>query len=296
MLPGQLRGLVRAKQFSFVSTRNKSACSLVKPVHHLVKIDKSKLSPRFPDLQYEKTDIRSPAFRPTEVRQDRVHEHYLNTLQSDLLLINYKHNDTIKQGLSRRAWDESSPYHINRSSKRPRGSKAPLPNVHPVKWDNIPKIESIVINCFVKDARDNETFAIGAALQLQQITGCKPSVIYSKSDVPTWKIRKGNQMGAKVELTGLAMNQFLTTLTEIVLPRIREYKGISVTSGDTFGNIAFGLTANDVKFFPEIDSNQDLWPKTFGFHVTIKTNAETDDRARTLISAFQLPFNEEKSG
>lgn len=274
--------------------RGKPGCSLVPPVHHLVKIDKSKLSPRFPELKYDKDDIRSPAYKPKNVRQDRVEEYYLNSLQSDLLLINYKHEAETETGLKKRKWDVSkSPYHVNRPLRKPQGPEGQRPDIHPIIWNNIPFIKNVILNCYVSDSRDNELLAINASLQLQQITGCKPSIIYSKSNVPNWKIRAGRQMGAKIELTGLPMHQFLSTLSQIVLPRIRQYRGIKSTSGDTLGNISFGLTASDVKFFPEIDANQDLWPRTFGFHITINTTAQTDDRARTLISAFQLPFDME---
>ncbi|QLQ81920.1 hypothetical protein HG537_0G01740 [Torulaspora globosa] len=283
--------LVVKRSFSGTSKGAKSACSLVKPVHHLVKIDKSKLSPRFPELKYAKNDIRSPAFMPVATHQDRSREHYLNMVQSDLLLISYSHNFEGQKGLKNRPWDGSSPYHINRQPRKPVGSKSQLPDIHPIKWHNIPDIDSIVLNCYVNEAKDNPLYAITAALQLQQITGCKPKPLYSKTDVPSWKVRRGNQMGAKVELKGRPMSQFLSTLTEIVMPRIREYKGISNRSGNGFGSISFGLTSEDVKFFPEIDSNQDLWPKTFGMHININTTAQTDTQARTLISSFQVPFH-----
>lgn len=278
------------RSFSSSSTCSKSACSIIKPVHHLVKIDKTKLSPRFPELKYEKNDIRSPAFRPTATHQDRVRDHYNNTIQSDMLLISYKHDAQVKKGLKNREWDGSSPYHLNRQPRKPKGSDAQLPDIKPVKWHNIPEIESININCYVKEAKENQLLAITAALQLQQITGCKPRPIFAKTDVPTWKVRRGTHMGAKVELKGRPMSQFLTTLTEIVLPRIREYKGIKNKSGNRFGGISFGLTPDDVKFFPEIDASQDLWPKTFGMHININTTAQTDVNARTLVSGFAFPF------
>lgn len=222
--------------------------------------------------------------------QDRVADHYYNTLQSDLLLINYSHDAGVKKGAKKREWDYSSPYHLNRQLRKPKGSKAQLPDMQPIKWHNVPMVESIVINCYVRESRENQLLPITAALQLQQLTGCKPRAVYAKTDVPTWKVRRGTQMGAKVELRGRPMSQFLTTLTEIVLPRIREYKGISNRSGNRFGGLSFGLTSEDVKFFPEIESNQDLWPKTFGMHININTTAQDDVQARTLVSGLAFPF------
>lgn len=277
------------RAFSSTSGAGKAACSLVKPVHHLVRIDKNKLSPRFPDLKYEKTDVRSPGYRPQEVCGDRVRDFYHSTLRQDMLLINYRHGQEVERGLKKREWDGSSPYHLNRPLKKPQGSMAQLPDIKPVKWHNVPWLENVTINCFVKEAKENELMAVSAALQLQQITGAKPKPIYSKTDVPTWKLRKGHQMGAKVVLTGYEMSQFLSTLTEIVLPRIREYKGVK-PNGDRFGGISFGMTSSDVRFFPEIDANQDLWPKTFGMHVNINTTAQNTAQAVTLLSGLQFPF------
>ena len=277
--------------FHSSSSASKAACSLVKPVHHLVKIDKQKLSPRFPELKYSKNDIRLPAFKPVATHQDRVREHYYNTLQSDLLLINYQHKGETVRGLKFREWDGSSPYHINREPRKPKGSKAQLPDIKPITWNNIPDIESVVINCYVRDAKENQYLPISAALQLQQITGCKPKALYSRNDVPAWKVRRGTQMGAAVTLKGRPMSQFLSTLTEIVLPRIREYKGISNKSGNRFGGLSFGFTSDEVRFFPEIDANQDLWPVTFGMHININTTAQTDVQARTLVSGFGFPFH-----
>ncbi|AQZ11307.1 MRPL7 (YDR237W) [Zygosaccharomyces parabailii] len=283
--------ILTRRSFSCATMPGKAACSLVKPIHHRVKIDKARLSPRFPELQLPKNDVRSPAFNPVATHQDRVYDHYANTLQSDVLLINYSHGAETELGLKQRNWDGSSPYHINRPPRKPKGSSSQLPDIHPIKWHNIPEITSVVLNCYVREAKENRLLAITAALQLQQITGCKPHPIYSKNDVPSWKLRRGNQMGAKVELKGRPMSQFLSVLTEIVMPRIREYKGISNKSGNGLGSLSFGLTSEDVKFFPEIDSNQDLWPKTFGMHININTSAQTDVQARTLISGFQIPFH-----
>ncbi|EDO16439.1 hypothetical protein Kpol_1066p3 [Vanderwaltozyma polyspora DSM 70294] len=288
-MPGLLYGSVRC--FSSTSLASKSACSIVKPVHHLVKIDKSKLTSRFPEMKYEKNDIRSPAFKPIAVAQDRGKEHYLNTLQPDLLLLNYSHGAKVEEGLKTRQWDGTSPYHINRKARLPRGSKAQLPNINVIDWKNIPQLDNIVLNCYVSEAKDNSLLAISAALQLQQITGVKPNAIYSKSDVPNWKLRKGRQMGAKVVLKGRPMYQFLSTLTEIVMPRIREYKGINESSGSRFGSVSLGLSSEDVKFFPEIDLNQDLWPATFGMHINFNTTAQNDLQAKSVISGFQVPFN-----
>ncbi|ODQ46120.1 hypothetical protein PICMEDRAFT_17336 [Pichia membranifaciens NRRL Y-2026] len=278
------------RHFSSSAAAQKVGCSQVKPVHHKVRIIKKFLSPRFPELKLEPHDIRSPKFRPYLTHQDRVQEHYHNTLESDLLLINYKHGQQPVYGTKRRQWDMSSPYHLNRPLRKPKGQIVPSPTIEPKTYENVPRLEAVTLNCFVKDAKLYPAQAISAALQLQQITGAKPQPIFAKTNVPNWKLRPGMKMGAKITLHGRDASQFISTLTEIVLPRTREFYGISNRSGDRYGNIAFGMTAEQVKLFPEIENNQDSWPQNFGFDVTLHTSAQTDADARILLSGLGFPF------
>lgn len=166
----------------------------------------------------------------------------------------------------------------------------PTPAIKKRSYKNIPFLEKITITSWVKEAKDDLTLAIAASLQLQQITGVKPTPIYAKTNVPTWKLRPGMHMGAKVELKGREQSQFISTLTELVLPKMREFKGISNRSGDRFGSIAFGMDGSDVRFFPEIEANPDLWPKTFGIDISFTTSAQVDMDARVLLSGLGLPF------
>ncbi|KGK37515.1 hypothetical protein JL09_g3335, partial [Pichia kudriavzevii] len=252
------------RQFSSTCAVSKVGCAQVKPVHHKVKIIKKFLSPRFPELKLDPYDIRSPKFKPYLTHPDRVEDHYFNSLQSDLLLINYRHGQQPVYGNKRRQWDMTSPYHLNRPLRKPRGQVVPSATIHPRTYDNVPVLEGVTLNCFVKDAKLYPAQAISAALQLQQITGVKPTPIYAKTNVPNWKLRPGMKMGAKVTLHGRDASQFVSTLTELVLPRIRDFYGISNKSGDRYGNIAFGLSGEHVKLFPEIENNQDSWPQSFG--------------------------------
>ncbi|KAH3664214.1 hypothetical protein OGAPHI_004565 [Ogataea philodendri] len=283
--------LVQLRHFSHTAVAGgKPGCSLVKPVHHRVAIDKRRLSPRFPELKYSPTDIRSPKFHPKLVKQDRLNDHYHNTLASDLLLINYKHDQKDFEGVKRRKWDMTSPYHINRPLQKPKGQVVPSPGIEKRTWKNVPRFEAVTINCFVDEAKANPAAAIAAQLQLQQITGVKVTPIYAKTNVPTWKLRPGMVMGGKVRLTGLDAHQFVSTLTELVLPRAREFRGINNTTGDQYGNIAFGISSETARLFPEIEYNQDSWPQTYGFWLTLHTSAQLDYEARTLLSGFGFPF------
>lgn len=276
--------------FHTSATANKAGVSIVKPVHHTVKYRKAQVSDRYRELLIPKNDIRSRSFRPTAVNPDRVEDYQRNTLDSDLLLISYLHKGVDKKGQKVREWDGTSPYHINRAPKPPRGSLAQTPDIKKRDVSTIPNITEITLNTFVKDGRENTDAVIPAILQLQQITGVKPEAVYSKSNVPTWRLRPSILIGAKVSLKGRPMHQFLSTLSEIVLPRSKTFEGISNSSGDRYGNIAFGLTKEDVRYFPEIEANQDLWPKTFGMDVTFHTSAQVDPDARTLLSAYGFLF------
>lgn len=278
------------RYFSSSAVANKVGCAQVKPVHHKVRIIKKNLSPRFPELKLDPHDIRSPKYKPFLTHEDRVAEHYFNTLQPDLLLINYRHGQQAIYGNKRRQWDMTSPYHLNRPLRKPKGQIVPSPTIVPRSYENVPVLEGVTLNCFVKDAKLYPSQAISAALQLQQITGVKPTPIFAKTNVPNWKLRPGMKMGAKVTLHGRDASQFISTLTEIVLPRMREFYGISNRAGDRYGNIAFGLTGEDVKLFPEIENNQDSWPQNFGFDITLHTSAQTDADARILLSGLGFPF------
>lgn len=282
---------VRAFSSSAIASGRPGA-SIKAPVHHTVKIDKTVLSPRFPELKLPKNDIRSPKFKPVNVAPDRLKQHYLNVLKSDMLYVNYEHDAPEKIiGEKRRAWDGTSPFHINRGLRKPRGFVNQQPDVKKITNKNVPELLSIHVNCYAASASEFPHHAISAMLQVQQITGEKPRAIYSKSDVLEWKLRRSRRVGGKVELKGKPMHDFLLTLTELVLPKIPEFKGLKNQSGDHYGNLAFGLTNEQVKLFPEISSNQDLWPKTFGVHIIFNTTAQKDSQAKTLLSAFNLPFH-----
>ncbi|KAM9933409.1 hypothetical protein OXX80_006977 [Metschnikowia pulcherrima] len=264
--------------------------STVEPVHHLVEVKKAALSPRYQPLLMPRDDIESVGFKPTEIDQDRLGEHYKNTLQSDLMLHFYDHTNKTIPGAKKRDWGTDSPYALYRSWQKPSGTPRPTRDIKPITPKNIPELSAISINLYSKEALEHSWLNISAKLQIAQITNVKPKQAYNRANVLQWKVREGKPCGCKVELTGRDMHQFLSTLTEMVLPRIRYYKGISNTSGDKGGNITFGLDPEHVKYFPEIENFQELFPNLFGFHITFKTTARTDEAARTLLSAMGIPF------
>ncbi len=279
-----------SRGFSTSSIILKSGCSMVQPVHHSIRIKKVNLSPKYPEVRLPKNDIRSAQFRPTAVAPDRVLDHYQNTLASDLLLNGFSHKGTSKTGLKKREWDGSSPFHINRTLRKPRSTNVETPNFHKRTWENIACLDKVDINCFVSRACTHPDVIINAMIQLQQITGVKPKWIFAKTAIPTWKIAKGMTVGVKVTLKGRPMTRFMSTLSELILPNIKDFKGFSNKSGDKLGNLQFGLTPRQVSFFPEIQQNSDIFTSTFGFHVNIQTTAQSDPEARVLLSGLGFPF------
>jgi large subunit ribosomal protein L5 len=268
----------------------KPGYSSVQPVHHLVPIAKAALKPGYKELLVPKDDITSVGFKPTETRQDRVAEYFENSVKSDLMLHFYDHNAEVIEGNKRRSWGTDSPYKLYRNLKKPKGVSRPTRDVHPITNRNIPQVTSVVIQAFEKNALEEPWLNISTRLQLAQITNVKPKQIYARANILPWRLREGKPCGAKVELFNNDMNQFISTLTEIVLPRIRTFRGIKNTSGDNGGNITFGLNPEDVKNFPEIENFQELFPNLTGMHITFKTTARTDEQARTLISTLGFPF------
>ena len=149
----------------------------------------------------------------------------------------------------------------------------------------IPKLVKIVINTGVKTDKDREVMT-AAVETLGAITGQKPVITKSRMNISNFKLRKGMAVGACVTLRRDVMYNFLYKLINIVLPRVRDFRGISPKSFDGVGNYNFGLSEQSV--FTEIDL--DKIKHTIGMNITIVTTARTDDEARELLSMMGMPF------
>lgn len=149
----------------------------------------------------------------------------------------------------------------------------------------IPKLVKIVINTGVKTDKDREVMT-AAVDTLAAITGQKPIITKSRMNISNFKLRKGMAVGACVTLRRGAMYNFLYRLINIVLPRVRDFRGISPKSFDGVGNYNFGLSEQSV--FTEIDL--DKIKHSIGMNITIVTTARTDDEARDLLTLMGMPF------
>ena len=152
----------------------------------------------------------------------------------------------------------------------------------------VPKILSISLNMGIGDAKANSKKLESAINEMGLITGQKPLVTKSKSDISNFKIRKGYPVGCKVTLRSTKMYEFFERLTCIALPRSRDFRGLSFKSFDGRGNYNFGIKEQIV--FAEI--NYDDIDSVRGLNVTISTSAKTDDEAYWLLKEFGFPLME----
>ena len=150
----------------------------------------------------------------------------------------------------------------------------------------LPKIEKIVINMGVGDAKEDSKLIDVAAAELATISGQKPAIRRAKKSIANFKLREGMPIGCVVTLRGQRMWEFLYRLIHAALPRIRDFQGIPDRSFDGRGNYTFGIREQTI--FPEID--QDKVTKARGMDVTIVTSAATDDEARFMLRELGLPL------
>jgi large subunit ribosomal protein L5 len=159
------------------------------------------------------------------------------------------------------------------------------------KYTNImavPKLEKIVINMGLGEAIANAKILDVAADELGRITGQRPVTTRAKKSIANFKLRQHMPIGVAVTLRGANMYEFLDRLTSIVLPRVRDFRGVSTKSFDGRGNYTLGL--RDQLIFPEIPYEK--VDKIRGMNVTIVTTARTDDEARELLKQFGMPFRQ----
>jgi len=150
----------------------------------------------------------------------------------------------------------------------------------------VPRLHKIVVNMGVGEATQNAKILDPAVGELGQITGQKPIVTKAKKSIAAFKVREGQPIGAMVTLRGDRMYEFLDRLINVVLPRVRDFRGVSTKSFDGRGNYTLGL--RDQLIFPEIDYAK--VDKLKGMNVTIVTTAKNDNEARALLKSFGMPF------
>lgn len=158
-----------------------------------------------------------------------------------------------------------------------------------LKLNNInqaPKLEKIVINIGLGRAKDDKRLMEVATTTLRKITGQEPIQTTAKLSIASFKLREGNKIGLKVTLRGNQMYEFLDRLINIVLPRMRDFHGVSSKAFDKQGNYSIGIT--DQTVFPEINFEDS--PLTHGLQVVCVVNAQNPEHSKALLTKFGMPF------
>jgi large subunit ribosomal protein L5 len=153
----------------------------------------------------------------------------------------------------------------------------------------VPKIEKIVVNMGVGEAKDNSKVMESAVRDLETVTGQKPVVTKAKRSIAAFKLRTGMPVGCKVTLRGKKMYEFADRLINLSLPRVRDFHGVSADAFDGRGNYTLGI--KEQLIFPEIE--YDKIDKIRGMDIIIVTTAKTDEESKELLTLFGMPFRKD---
>jgi large subunit ribosomal protein L5 len=157
-------------------------------------------------------------------------------------------------------------------------------NIH-----QVPKLEKVVVNMSVNEAKENIKALDIAMEELAMITGQKPKVCRAKKSISNFKLKKGMPIGLKVTLRGDRMYEFIDRLIYIALPKIRDFRGVSPHGFDGKGNYNLGITEQYI--FPEV--NIEKSDRARGMNITIVTSAKTDEEAKELLNLLGFPFRKQ---
>lgn len=159
-----------------------------------------------------------------------------------------------------------------------------LKNVH-----EVPRLEKIVLNIGLGRAKDDKKIIETAKNTLRKVTGQQPVETYAKNSIAGFKLREGNMIGLKVTLRGERMYEFMDRLINIVLPRLRDFHGVSAKAFDKQGNYAIGMT--DQSVFPELTFEETT--TSHGLQAVFVINSQETAHARALLEKFGMPFEKE---
>jgi large subunit ribosomal protein L5 len=151
----------------------------------------------------------------------------------------------------------------------------------------IPKLEKVVVNMGVGEAKDNPKALEAAVNELTEIVGQKPVITKAKKSVSNFKLREGMAIGTKVTLRGDKMYEFVDRLFNIALPRVRDFRGVSANAFDGRGNYSLGI--KEQLIFPEIE--YDKVERVRGMDIIFVTTAKNDEEGRELLKLMGMPFS-----
>jgi large subunit ribosomal protein L5 len=162
----------------------------------------------------------------------------------------------------------------------------------PITFRNVPKVTGVTVHSMVKKATTDSAYLHVAGMAVQAISNVRVTTHAAKTHVQQWDLKKGDFVSLSVNMNEEDSLHFLSKTIDMVLPRFKDWRGVRGSSGDSSGNIAFGLTPEQVALYPEIEVNYDMYPPRLipGCHIFIRTSATNDRDARLLLSAMGLPF------
>jgi large subunit ribosomal protein L5 len=214
-----------------------------------------------------------------------------------------KKEEKQKKGKAAKAAPQAAPQEAGKKAARPKGPQEPprlrvrygkeivpalMKHFNYTNIMAVPKLEKIVINMGLGEAIANAKILDVAVDELSRISGQRPVITRAKKSIANFKLRQNMPIGASVTLRGDRMFEFLDRLTSVVLPRVRDFRGVSTKSFDGRGNYTLGL--RDQLIFPEI--SYEKVDKIRGMNVTIVTTARSDDEARELLRQLGMPFRQ----
>ncbi|QIW98336.1 hypothetical protein AMS68_003854 [Peltaster fructicola] len=259
-------------------------------------------SPRYnrgalhPHQPLKATDPNSREFVPGPFSLPRLEQTYNDTFAPDIMTMTYQHfppgQEPHKKGARLRPWIGDSPYFKNRPLRGPRGGEVLRLLRKPITPHNIPALKRVTVHSMVKGALSDSGHLVVAGMALQAITGVRAQTHAVTRSLAGFNLRAGRHVSVTCDLEGEDMYHFLSKVVDVVMPKIKDYKGIKGSSGDSSGNIAFGFTPEQLGLFPEIEVNYDAYPPKMipGCHIIVHTTASTDRDARMLLQAVGIPF------
>ncbi|TKX25498.1 ribosomal L5P family protein [Elsinoe australis] len=242
------------------------------------------------------SDPASREFIPGPFSQPRLEETYHATIASDLMTLAYTHYppgyEAPRKGARLRKWEGESPYFKNRPLRGPRGDSVLRLLKKPMTFRNIPRLERVTVHSMVSSAMENSSYLHVAGMALQAMTGVKAESHKARVSVNQFGLKAGAYVSLTADLKGEHMYDFVAKCVDVVMPKIKDYRGIKGSSGDSSGNITWGFTPEQVALFPEIEVNYDSYPPKMipGCHITLHTTARNDRDARLLLAACGIPF------
>ncbi|KAI1663067.1 ribosomal protein L5 [Daldinia decipiens] len=261
--------------------------------YHPPKFDRGPLHPVQPPPS---SDPVARDFAPGPFNLPRLKQTFHSTTASDIMTLMYQHvppgTPDKPERIRLREWDDTSPYMKNRPKRGPRGADVLFPLEKSITWQNIPEIRAVHLAMYMPKAKKNpDHITVGRAV-LRTIAGVRPEVTTTKTSVSQWGIVKGDRTGVKCSLYGDHAYEFMDKVIHLVFPKIKDWKGISGTSGDSTGNISWGFEPQDMLYFPEIEANYSLYPSKMisGCRMTLETTAKSDRHARILCMSLGIPF------